>query len=357
MAPEGAGSSDGRKVLWGPKTPVWGCRCGQSDNFASRIECRGCGKPAPRTVLDKAKAADAERGTGAPKTNGKPAARGAAAGSANGGVVATLQRRLNELEAKLKSEPAAEAPSGSEDTAGQKTQEEIRHLEAAAASLKLAGLDDDAQRIKETLAKKHEEKWAAKPLRAQQSHANSYAGRLQAQLVREDAKRAELEVQLTQLQAQIDESKQKSAKLRVDVAAANQRALELAGATDGATKAAAHEVPPELKGTEWEQKVLQASAILEAAEAAAEEARAQAKPPAQPAVEQQQGASAASTAASPAAMDISSPEAQLGEEDVAHYAKIFNVDTSNWDAERRAQVLTSLRESRKKTSARFEPYG
>eukprot|EP00973_Karenia_brevis_P066003 9173778-Karenia_brevis.AAC.1 len=50
--------------LQGPKKPFWGCSCGESSNFASRLECRGCGKPAPARIAKAAKAADAEARAG-----------------------------------------------------------------------------------------------------------------------------------------------------------------------------------------------------------------------------------------------------------------------------------------------------
>ena len=44
-------------VLPGPHAPAWSCNCGQDGNWACRIVCRACGKSAPRSIADKARAA------------------------------------------------------------------------------------------------------------------------------------------------------------------------------------------------------------------------------------------------------------------------------------------------------------
>ena len=53
----GAGNKDG-SVLSGPKKPAWSCGCGCAGNWASRTSCRDCGRGAPRSILDRARAAD-----------------------------------------------------------------------------------------------------------------------------------------------------------------------------------------------------------------------------------------------------------------------------------------------------------
>ena len=44
-------------MLCGPRRPFWSCGCGEADNFASRIACRSCRRDAPRSILNKARAA------------------------------------------------------------------------------------------------------------------------------------------------------------------------------------------------------------------------------------------------------------------------------------------------------------
>ena len=65
------------EVLYGPKTPVWGCSCGESTNWASRIKCKACGKAAPQTIADKAKAASKKAQMATPEpTARRPVAEG-----------------------------------------------------------------------------------------------------------------------------------------------------------------------------------------------------------------------------------------------------------------------------------------
>eukprot|EP00973_Karenia_brevis_P008943 1209714-Karenia_brevis.AAC.1 len=44
-------------VSAGCETPHWGCDCGESANWACRIACRSCGKPAPQRIVQSAVAA------------------------------------------------------------------------------------------------------------------------------------------------------------------------------------------------------------------------------------------------------------------------------------------------------------
>ena len=65
------------EVLYGPKTPVWGCSCGESTNWASWVKCKACGKAAPQTIIDKAKAASKRAQVNAPEpTVRRPVAEG-----------------------------------------------------------------------------------------------------------------------------------------------------------------------------------------------------------------------------------------------------------------------------------------
>ena len=44
-------------VLRGPKWPHWGCsRCGEGENWASRLACKQCGKAASQATADRARA-------------------------------------------------------------------------------------------------------------------------------------------------------------------------------------------------------------------------------------------------------------------------------------------------------------
>ena len=106
-------------VLRGPRTPHWACACGQSDNFASRLECRTCPRPAPRGVASRAHAraklaeAKERRVTDAPgcPTERKPAA----ARSAAPAELRKLQDKAARLEAEL---AALRNPRAADGTAG-----------------------------------------------------------------------------------------------------------------------------------------------------------------------------------------------------------------------------------------------
>lgn len=43
------------EVLRGPKSPCWGCTCGENNNWACRIVCRGCGREAPERIRTRAR--------------------------------------------------------------------------------------------------------------------------------------------------------------------------------------------------------------------------------------------------------------------------------------------------------------
>ncbi len=46
-------------VLPGPRKPLWGCSCGCADNWACRLRCHRCDRPAPQSTADAARTAAA----------------------------------------------------------------------------------------------------------------------------------------------------------------------------------------------------------------------------------------------------------------------------------------------------------
>ena len=63
------------EVLLGTKTPVWGCSCGESANWTSRLKCKTCWRAAPQKVADKATAASKQVQAAPPEpTERRPAA-------------------------------------------------------------------------------------------------------------------------------------------------------------------------------------------------------------------------------------------------------------------------------------------
>ena len=97
MAP----ARDARDVLPGPKKPFWGCpKCGEDQNWASRVVCR-CGARASQKVCERAQAAakkhaKEKEGSGG-SGSGKASDRGRSGPSASG-----ASKELAELKAKLK---------------------------------------------------------------------------------------------------------------------------------------------------------------------------------------------------------------------------------------------------------------
>ena len=53
----------------GPRTPYWGCQCGEAGNFACRLQCRSCGRHGPRSLGRPA-------GGVSPSVSARPAAAG-----------------------------------------------------------------------------------------------------------------------------------------------------------------------------------------------------------------------------------------------------------------------------------------
>ncbi len=54
---KGTGSQTDPVLLPGPRKPCWGCRCGFDDNWACRLRCQRCDRPAPQRYSDAARAA------------------------------------------------------------------------------------------------------------------------------------------------------------------------------------------------------------------------------------------------------------------------------------------------------------
>ena len=77
-----------KNVLPDPKSPPWGCKCGEWRNWASRTACMSCGKEAPQRIVAAAKK-NAVPGSGTPQRAGGAWAHGppgkSAAGGRNGG--------------------------------------------------------------------------------------------------------------------------------------------------------------------------------------------------------------------------------------------------------------------------------
>ena len=153
----------GPAVLRGPTTKLWGCSCGCTGNFASRVRCLRCKNLAPYEFLRKAVAEDVafrkKQASNPIKPGGGPAAH--TAGGKQSEELKQVLKKCADLEAKVQALSAPEAKGGVAANANHKGDEaataaqpgasdngkeerEKAKAEAVAARAKLAG------RIKQT---------------------------------------------------------------------------------------------------------------------------------------------------------------------------------------------------------------
>lgn len=113
-------------VLPGPKRPCWGCPCGEANNWASRLCCKGCAKQAPRRIAAAARAAAEKRFAGvalpASGIGSSPSPSSQRAKRALEYRYEAQEKRLRALEAELKRTgsagpaPAALAAAGTRES-------------------------------------------------------------------------------------------------------------------------------------------------------------------------------------------------------------------------------------------------
>ena len=83
-------------ALAGARTPLWGCKCGCWDKWASRIKFRQCGTKAPERIVKAAKAAVAAITRGPRPPQGK-CSQGASANEDPHRLIADLQKHVSQL--------------------------------------------------------------------------------------------------------------------------------------------------------------------------------------------------------------------------------------------------------------------
>jgi hypothetical protein len=88
-----------RKGLW--RTPQWGCRCGEAENWASRDACRACGAKAPQKVLKAIEEAKKVPEAAEPRTPAGRWAAGKPQQSTNSPQVKKLQAELEQLKKQM----------------------------------------------------------------------------------------------------------------------------------------------------------------------------------------------------------------------------------------------------------------
>ena len=212
-----------RDVLQGPRSPRWGCgACGESENWACRLRCLTCHKPAPSTTAAKARAADKRASTRAGSRDGARAKarprsawddgppRGASSSDA-----ATIARLRRELEA-VKKQTAEGAPTEAAEGEGSKGADpdaaRSAQLRAVIQALEKGGHKDDCLlgSAREELASLNKRKSPATRLLAAQRKRASLDKRherLTRELGEAQGEAAEAVVRVETLRAAIDECK------------------------------------------------------------------------------------------------------------------------------------------------------
>ena len=112
LPPWVAAAPDAKVLLLGPRTPLWGCACGESGNFACRTACRGCRRWAPRSILNKAVAEDRRARAAAGQREPPPAPGGTAlpAADADGWLPVESKGERRKRRAVVQAAAAAQRP-------------------------------------------------------------------------------------------------------------------------------------------------------------------------------------------------------------------------------------------------------
>jgi len=144
MAPQ---SGWAQHVLKGPKLPHWGCSCGEAENWASRLQCRGCSKAAPARV--SAAAREAAKTPSAAQPSGPNGAW--KRGPPQPDEVAKLRKEIAGLKLQLKQgqeqEPEDKADDPEDEAAGKRAriQKELDALKAVLGDVHPEVLDRASQ--------------------------------------------------------------------------------------------------------------------------------------------------------------------------------------------------------------------
>ncbi len=126
---------------------AWSCSCGTDGNWATRASCRGCGRDAPKSVLDRQR--DQQRnGTKAPRVAGRSQDNTAS-------EVAALRRELAEL--KKEKEAAAASASASTSTSSKGTAAGAEPAVDADTAAERDALRESIARLKKDLRHDHPE--------------------------------------------------------------------------------------------------------------------------------------------------------------------------------------------------------
>ena len=248
MATRDGNRNGNRDVLRGPKSPSWGCNCGELGNWASRVRCRGCGVDAPARIRTAAqKAEQAAKIT--PNGSIQPPPRGAwAMGAPGNGRVLQLEARNKSLQAENKKlreaskgadaeakEPARAGDSmevdgdGVLDAAVSRARvylKQLKDLPEAVRGLLAGGYEARLATAQAELEQANVARRAANPLKKQMDGAENHKARMAKKL--EDAKsalqereaaREAINAQIVERVAAVAEAEAANAKASAEVAA------------------------------------------------------------------------------------------------------------------------------------------
>jgi len=294
------------EVLLGTRNPHWGCNCGRAganENWACRIKCRGCGRPAPEGISRKAKAEDA-KAREAKKDADKGKGGGRPAGGGGGDKVTALERELRELKARVKEqdEELAEAKAhgaGGDDAMGVGDDPLGEAVGKARAALKAVKDVPEAGRAylaggyEKCLAERQADldkalaaRRASNPLDKQLESAEAYKARRLKKVEEEKELLAERQAEADEAAARLEEQKKELADAQKKAAEAAAEVAELAARYAAERNAAApHPLPAaataeasdtvsrafaeqkwQEREAEFAQQLEQVSALLQAAQ-------------------------------------------------------------------------------------------
>ena len=177
-------------LLRGPREPHWACGCGEAGNFACRLKCKACKRPAPRSVANRAREADKKVGGNPAKAAVAPSAPSRRTHEADlARKLATSEKQLKEArEANKKLAATAKASASAAAASGTATGGATEPVDAPVSPLDAKikglveflaktddGLDPELDRIRADktaeLRSCRAQKLEAKPLAAQLSEA------------------------------------------------------------------------------------------------------------------------------------------------------------------------------------------
>ena len=211
-------------MLRGPRTPAWSCRCGGLDNWASRLRCRICQRPAAASIQARAKKAHEEakqKGT----MPGKP--RMALRGIGQADELEKERKRRRELEAEIKKAKAGLVlrEAEEEDVLPSELQVREKHLQALTRDLGKEYPIVEALRA-EVEAKRCELR-ESRPLGVRQKALAARVNRLEDGQAKDLAKQHEIEAEVEAARKKLVEHNDRMAKNKEVLAKAQEELAQV----------------------------------------------------------------------------------------------------------------------------------